>query len=66
MENKPRKCPFLDEPCIGEKCAIYLKIQQQHSLGKTIGLCSLPGIALMLSNKPQFPPNVINPLKGIK
>uniref|UniRef100_A0A6H1ZKJ9 Uncharacterized protein n=1 Tax=viral metagenome TaxID=1070528 RepID=A0A6H1ZKJ9_9ZZZZ len=54
-----KKCPFLGEKwCIGEDCAIYMEIVQQRVvLGVSqmvkVGSCSLPALAMIMSNRPQ-------------
>jgi len=27
QEKQIKKCPFLDQPCIGDECALHLKLQ---------------------------------------
>ena len=53
-------CPFLNKECIGDKCNIYMTIQQQ-ALGvkKQVGVCSLTALVMiMAAKKPPTPPPV--------
>lgn len=70
-----KACPFLEGKwCIGDACAIWVTISRQGTsqLGtrqvQTEGICSLPALCIIISSKPQPPPQIMkmppNLLKG--
>ena len=51
-----KQCPFLNKPCIGDKCAIFIQVTQQTLGTKQVaGMCALPALAMIMSSKPQTP-----------
>jgi len=58
QEKQIKKCPFLDQPCIGDECALHLKLQQQVAgMGRVMEVCAIPALVLVMSGRPpQAPP----------
>jgi len=52
-----KKCPFLDEWCIGDDCACFIQVAQtgvnQLGIQQTVqqGMCSLPALCMIMSSK---------------
>lgn len=48
--DKVKKCPFLNEYCIKEKCAIWAEMtRHQGGIGQKFGMCSFAGMMMILS-----------------
>ncbi len=66
-EKVKKMCPFLGKWCIEDSCNLFIEIVQQgvNTLGiRTLakgGMCSLPALAMILSNKPQSAPVMTRP-----
>ena len=49
-ENLQKCCPFLNEECIGEKCALHSELRSAGGgLQRTFGTCSFTAVVLILS-----------------
>ena len=49
-DNQPKLCPFLNQPCIGELCALSMGINQVVlGVRRTMTTCALPALALIMS-----------------
>ena len=58
-EVKKKRCPFLNEYCIGDKCAIYTQLLQNvGGTQRTVGLCPISAFVLLISeiNQKTQPP----------
>lgn len=59
--KEPRICPAFKTPCIEERCIFYVKIQQRMAgtaVGRTMGICSVPALVLLISSKVQAPQKI--------
>jgi len=65
--EEKKQCPFLDKPCIGEKCAIFMRVTQQQAIGtgRVVGMCALPALAMIMSSK-QLPKESLLKLPHLK
>ena len=60
-EEKKKWCPFLDKYCIGEKCALLMGVQQERmGMKSQVGVCVFLALAMIMSSRPQPPPQRIN------
>ena len=49
-ENKVKHCPFLNEWCIKERCALYNElVRQVGGLQQRFGVCGFSAVVLILS-----------------
>ncbi len=45
-----KQCPFLNAPCIKEKCAIYSElVQNRGGMAQKLGTCGVNAVVLILS-----------------
>lgn len=46
-----KTCPYLDKPCIVDKCAKYVQMHQANRFGGTqqVGMCAEVAVTLLLS-----------------
>ena len=54
-----KKCPFLNEWCIGDACSLFIQVAQtsvnQLGISQLVqqGMCSLPALCMIMSSPPQ-------------
>lgn len=67
--DKKKRCPFLNEPCIGSECAIQMEVVQQKvvlgiptAVKKSV--CSFEALAMIMSSKPVAQQQAIPPVFG--
>ena len=66
-ENKVKWCPFLNEYCIGDRCAIHMEVTKSVAPGmaQKAGLCGFNALGMILSeiNVKTVPPQPrVNPI----
>jgi len=50
-EEKRKKCPFLNEWCIGAQCALYVTIQKMsQGMKQNISLCAVNALGMLLTS----------------
>ena len=49
-EDRVKKCPFLNEDCIQDNCALWAEMTRQAGgLQQKFGMCSFSGVMMLLS-----------------